>query len=428
MKRWRTSRVAAVLLALAGTAVATQPASRAAAEIAASATARTFSAAKLARLGEYFTAMAAERKIPGAVVLVQQHGKPVYLQTFGQRDDRQAMTADTIFRLYSMSKPITSVAAMMLVEDGALKLDDPVAKFIPAFANARVGIDTKGGGDEHATFGLAPLQRPITIADLLRHTSGITYGFYGDDPARKRYAELDLYGTDWDNESWAERIARLPLAEQPGTLWDYGHSTDILGRVIEVVSGQSLFQFEKARLLDPLGMTDTSFYITEPARRARVAEPFEGDRGTGVVTGMHDPSHIRRWEAGGSGMVSTTSDYARFLQMLLDRGTLDGRRYLKPATVALMTSDHVGPDSGVKRDYYYFPGAASGFGYGFAVRTRELAAEPGLLGEYRWDGVGGTFFWVDPQDDMFVLVMTQSPSQRYRMEVDVRKMVYEALE
>jgi CubicO group peptidase (beta-lactamase class C family) len=415
-----------VLLALSGAVLAAEPPSRAAETTAAPAV-RTFSAAKLARLGDYFTTMTETRLIPGAVVLVQQHGRPVYSSSFGQRDGRQAMTADSIFRLYSMSKPITSVAAMMLVEVGALSLDDPVSKFIPAFEHAKVGIDT-GSGDEHASFGLAPLRRPITVTDLLRHTSGITYGFYGDDPARKRYAQLDLYGRDWDNQSWAERIAQLPLAEQPGTLWDYGHSTDILGRVIEVVSGQGLYHFEKARLLDPLGMIDTSFYITDPARRARVAEPFEGDRGVGVVTGMHDPSNVRRWEAGGSGMIGTTADYARFLQMLLDGGTLDGSRYLKPETVALMTRDHVGPDSGVKRDYYYFPGAGSGFGYGFAVRTQELASEPGPVGEYRWDGVGGTFFWIDPQDDMFVLVMTQSPSQRVRMEVDVRKIVYEALE
>lgn len=424
MKRWRTRRFAALLLVLIGAGAA--PSLPAQAEKFRPA-ARNFSVEKLTALDGYFQDMVVERKIPGAVALVQQHGKPVYIGTFGNRDSNHPMTKDSIFRLYSMSKPITSVAAMMLFEDGALKLNDPISKFIPAFENAKVGIDTKGG-DEHATFGLVPLQRPITIEDLLRHTSGITYGFYGDDPARKRYAQLDLYGRDWDNASWADRIAQLPLAEQPGTLWDYGHSTDILGRVIEVVSGQSLYAFEKNRLFDPLGMVDTSFYITDPTKRARVAEPFEGDRGIGVVTGMHDPARVRRWEAGGSGLVSTTADYARFLQMLLNGGTLDGRRYLKVETVADMTRDHVGPGTGVRRDYYYFPGAGSGFGLGFAVRTQELASEPGPIGEYRWDGVGGTFFWVDPRDDMFVLVMTQSPSQRVRMEVDVRKIVYEALE
>lgn len=389
--------------------------------------ARSFSQQGLARLGDYFRNEVANHKIPGAVVLVQQHGKPVFFETFGNRDVASPMTKDTIFRLYSMTKPITSVVAMMLVEEGALQLDDPLSKYIPEFSRTQVGVDRRGG-DEHESSGLAPLARPITIEDLLRHTSGITYGFYGDDPARKRYAQLDLYGRDYTNAEWAERIAKLPLAEQPGTLWDYGHSTDILGRVIEVISGQTLYQFEKKRLLDPLGMIDTSFYITDPAKRPRIAEPFLGDRMIGPVVGMRDPSEARRWEAGGSGLIGTITDYARFMQMMLNGGTFDGKRYLTARTVALMTTDHIGPGSGVARDYYYFPGTGSGFGLGFAVRTRELAGEPGPIGEYRWDGVGGTFFWVDPGDDMFVVVMAQAPSQRVQLETDVRKLVYDALE
>src|SRR6478609_1237673 len=220
-------------------------------------------AGSFSRVGQYIRNEIATGKIPGAILLIQQHGMPVYSDNFGVRDvaTKLPMSADTIFRLYSMSKPITSVAIMMLVEDGKLTLDDPLSKYIPAFAKAKVGLDNTGG-DEHASFGLAPLNRPITIADLLKHTSGITYGFYGDDPARKRYAQLDIFGRDWDNASWADRIAQLPLAEQPGTLWNYGHSTDILGRVIEVVSGQMLGRFLKDRLFDPLGMSDTSFYIT----------------------------------------------------------------------------------------------------------------------------------------------------------------------
>jgi CubicO group peptidase (beta-lactamase class C family) len=425
MKRWRNRRAALLLLTLCCVGTVIAPSPPALAEKSQS-VAREFSAEKLLELDRYFLGVVAERKIPGAVVLVQQHGKPVYSDVFGNLDSGHPMTRDAIFRLYSMSKPITSVAAMMLVEDGKLRLDDPVATYIPSFASTKVGIYTKPG-DEHATSGLVPLQRPITVADLLKHTSGITYGFYGDDPARKRYAELDIFGRDWDNASWADRIAKLPLAEQPGTLWDYGHSTDILGRVIEVVSGQSLYHFLEERLFGPLGMRDTSFYITDGERRSRVAEPFPGDRMVGPVVGMHDPAEVMRWEAGGSGLVGTAADYARFLQMLLNGGTLDGKRYLKPETVAEMTRDHVGPDSGVKRDYYYFPGAGSGFGLGFAVRTKELASEPGPVGEYRWDGVGGTFFWVDPKNDMFVLVMTQAPSQRVRMEIDVRKIIAEAL-
>ncbi|MDB5621112.1 serine hydrolase domain-containing protein [Tardiphaga sp.] len=421
MKRWKTDR-RALLLGLLASAVA--PAARAAEPKAA----RAFSPSLWAALDGYFGNEISTGQIPGAVVLVQQHGRPLYFETFGRRDAGSPMTPDAIFRLYSMTKPVTSVAAMMLVEDGALRLDDPVAKFIPAFAGARVGID-RSGGDEHATSEFVPLKRPISIEDLLRHTSGITYGFYGDDPARRRYAQLDLFDSrDIDNAELADRIAHLPLAEQPGTLWDYGHSTDVLGRVIEVISGQKLSHFLQTRLFDPLGMVDTSFYVTDPRKRPRIAEPFSRDRMIGPVIGMHDPLQVRRWEAGGSGLVSTITDYARFAQMLLSGGTLDGRRYLQASTIALMTSDHVGPMSGVSRDYYYFPGDGSGFGLGFAVRTKELASEPGPIGEYRWDGVGGTFFWIDPQDDMFVIVMMQSPPQRVRIEGEVRKIVYGAME
>ncbi len=427
MTRWRIDRVAVLPAVLIGFGVLIALSSFAQAEKLSFVLPRQFSQQKLARLGDYFRNAVAAWKIPGAVVLVQQHGRPVYFESFGNRDVASPMTKDTIFRLYSMSKPVTSVAAMMLIEDGKLRLDDPLSKYIPAFAKTQVGVDSKGG-DEHDSFGLAPLVRPITIEDLLCHTSGITYGFYGDDPARQRYAQLDLYGLDHTNAEWAERIAKLPLAEQPGTVWNYGYSTDILGRVIEVVSGQTLYRFEKQRLFDPLGMTDTSYYITDPGRRVRVAEPFAGDRMVGPVVGMHDPAQIKHWEAGGSGLVSTIADYTRFLQMLLNGGSLGGKRYLKAGTVALMTSDHIGPGSGVARDYYYFPGAGSGFGLGFAVRTKELASEPGPIGEYRWDGVGGTFFWVYPRDDMFVIVMAQTPSQRVQLEIDVRKLVYEAFE
>lgn len=420
MKRCKTDRRTLLLgllslgLAPSARALAPQPA-------------RNFSPDLLARLNDYFGNEVGTGKIPGAIALVQQHGRPLYFETFGRRDAGNPMLADAIFRLYSMSKPITSVAAMMLVEDGALRLSDPLSKYIPAFANTTVGID-RLGGDEHATSEFVPLDRPITIEDLLRHTSGITYGFYGEDPARRRYSRLDMFdSSDIDNAELAQRIARLPLAEQPGTLWDYGHSTDVLGRVIEVICGQSLYAFLKARLFDPLGMIDTSFFVTDEQKRPRIAEPFAGDRMLGPVVGMHDPLQVRRWEAGGSGLVGTIGDYARFAQMLLNRGTLDGRRYLKPETIALMTSDHVGPGSGVKRDYYYFPGDGSGFGYGFAVRTKELASEPGPVGEYRWDGVGGTFFWIDPADDMFVIVLMQSPSQRVRVEGEVRKIVYGAM-
>jgi CubicO group peptidase (beta-lactamase class C family) len=385
-----------------------------------------FSAEGLKRVGDYFEKEVASGRIPGAVVLIRQHDKPVYSKTFGYRDPvaHAPMTEDAIFRIYSMSKPITSAAVMMLVDDGRIALSDPLSKYIPAFADVNVGVEKKDDSGK-LTFAVEPLARPITIEDLLRHTSGITYGFYGDSPVRKLYATSNLFAGDFDNAEFAGRLARLPLAEQPETLWDYGHSTDVLGRVIEIVSGQSLYQFEKERLLDPLGMNDTGFFVPD-AKRGRIAQFLPNDRFDRPVAGLGDPVDSRRWESGGAGMDGTAGDYARFAEMLLEGGSLDGRRYLKPETVAAMTSDHIGPETHIARDVFYFPGGGSGFGLGFAVRDVATMLLP--TGEFRWDGVGGTFFFIDPKDDMFAIVMMQSPSQRGRIQMEAKKLIYEALE
>jgi CubicO group peptidase (beta-lactamase class C family) len=385
-----------------------------------------FSAAGLDHVRDYLKNEVSTGKIPGAVLLIQQHSQPVLFESFGVKDvdSRRPMTKDAIFRLYSMSKPVTSVAAMMLVDDGKLSLDDPVSKFIPAFAGTKVAV---GKQDENGKVTLAtePLVRPVTIRDLLRQTSGITYGFYGETAVRQLYRASNIFEGDFDNAQFAERLAKLPLAEQPGTLWDYGHSTDVLGRVIEVVSGKSLYEFERERLLGPLGMQDTAFYV-EDEKRARVIEPLPGDRFKGSIAGLGDPILRRRWQSGGAGMVGTTGDYARFAQMLLDGGTLDGRQYLNAETVRLMASDQIGPETKVARDQFYFPGGDSGFGLGFAVRTVENLPLP--LGEYRWDGVGGTFFFIDPKDDLFAICMMQSPSQRQRIQIELKRLIYQARE
>ncbi|GLR90784.1 hypothetical protein GCM10007857_74990 [Bradyrhizobium iriomotense] len=280
---------------------------------------------KLAPVSDYLSGEVAAGKIPGAILLIQQHGRPVLYEKFGLRNVKtaQPMTDDTIFRLYSMSKPVTSVAAMMLVDDGRLGLDDALSKYIPAFADVKVGIARPDGKLE-----LEPLARPITILDLLRHTSGITYGFYGDSPVRKLYAQAGLFDSDPDNAEFVARLARLPLAEQPATLWDYGHSTDVLGRVIEIVSGGALYQFEKERLLDPLEMRDTAFFVADDAKRSLVAEPLPNDWFDRPVAGIREAAAPHRWESGGAGLVGTIGDYARFAQMLLNGGELDGRRYL----------------------------------------------------------------------------------------------------
>jgi CubicO group peptidase (beta-lactamase class C family) len=390
-----------------------------------------FSKEKLERLGEYFRNEIATGKIPGAVLLIQQHGKPVYSETFGVRDvaTKLPITPNTIFRLYSMTKPLTSVAAMMLIDEGKLKLDEPLSKYIPSFASAKVGVEKKLDNGE-AALELVPASRPITIEDLMRHTSGITYGFYGNTLVRKAYQEHQIYAGDPDNAEFAERIAQLPLAEQPGTLWDYGHSTDVLGRVVEVVSGQSLLQFEKQKLLDPLGMADTGFYVTDPGKFIQIARPMPNDSNFRVGF-ESDPETVMKWESGGGGMVSTLADLNPFLQMLLNGGTLNGKTYLSPKSFAQMTSDRIGPGSGVARDYYYFPGDGFGFGLGFGVRTDPGNAKPpppGSLGELKWDGASGCYFVIDPRQDMFFLLLQQTPSERQRIQREVKKLIYEALD
>jgi len=390
-----------------------------------------FNQQKLAKIGEFFKNEVATGKIPGAVLLIEQHGKPVYHEFFGVRDHatKLPMTDDTIFRIFSMTKPITSVAAMMLVDQGKLKLDDAIEKYISSFGKAKVGVEKKADNGEKA-LELVPLKRPITIQDLMTQSSGITYGFYGDSLVRKAYANAKIYDGDFTNAEFAERIARLPLAEQPGTLWDYGHSTDILGRIIEIVSGKSLLQFEKENLLDPLGMTNTSFYVTDPAKKSLIAMPMPNDSDFRVgFTGYADVP--TKWESGGGGMVSSPADFANFSRMVLAGGKFAGKQYLSPKSFALMTTDHVGPNSGIDRDYFYFPGDGFGFGLGFGVRTDPGNAKPpppGSLGELKWDGASGCYFVIDRKQDMFFVLMEQTPSERQRIQKTVKQLIYEAME
>lgn len=380
---------------------------------------------KLAPIEPLVKGEIAAGKIPGAIVLVQQHGKPVYLKWFGTRDPDKGtpMTEDAIFPIHSVTKTITSIAAMMLIDRGKLALNDPVSKYIPSFAGMKVGFERKDEGGK-AVLDLLPLRRPVTVEDLLLHTSGITYGFYGDGLVKSAYD--GIYLGDFDNAGFAERISNLPLAEQPRTLWDYGHSIDVLGRVIEVASGQSLYQFEKTNLLDPLGMATTKFFLTDPAERARYALPLPKDRHV-----ERNSLNVTHWESGGGGMVSTIADFARYGQMLLNGGKLDGRTYLSPATFEAMTTDHIGPGAGVARDTYYYPGDGFGFGYGFGVRVDPgfaIPPPPGSLGEIKWDGATGCYIVIDRAEDMFFVVMQDSPSGRMHVITRIKKIIYDALE
>jgi CubicO group peptidase (beta-lactamase class C family) len=381
---------------------------------------------KLQRITEFFNNEVATGKLPGAVVLIQQHGRPVYLKSFGVQDveTKIPMTPDTIFALHSMTKPITSVAAMMLIDAGKLSLADPVSKFIPGFSDAKVGVSAPDGQN---VLKLVPADRPVTIMDLLRHTSGITYDYIGGKLIMKAYSESGLFDGHYTNEVFADRIAGLPLARQPGTLWRYGHSTDVVGRIIEVVSGQTLYQFQKQHIFEPLGMTSTKYVLESADERARMAEPLPSD--TILKLAETQRRAHPEWESGGGGLVSTLNDYTRFALMILGGGERDGKRYLSPAAFKAMTSDHIGPGSGVARDYYYFPGDGFGYGYGFAVRTDPGNAKPpppGSIGELKWDSGSGTYFGVDPKLDMIYILLEQTQTERGRITPAFKKLVYDA--
>ena len=386
-----------------------------------------FSAERLNRIGARLKADSEAGVIPGAVVLIARQGKIAYFESFGLQDPqtKAPMTRDSIFRIYSMTKPIVTAAAMMQVEEGRYHIGDAVAKFIPSFGKVQVGVEkpaAEAGGKP--TLELVAPRRAVSIQDLMRHTSGITYGFFGVGAVKALYAGV-LDG-DPDNAEFAERVARLPLAYQPGTVWDYSHSTDILGRVVEVVDKKSLYTSLSDRLLKPLGMKDTAFYVTDAAKQGRVAEPYANDRSLGGGIEFFDPRKAGKFEGGGGGLTGTAMDYARFLQMLLDGGVQNGKRYLSPKIINYMTADHMG--TGAVPGPYFLPGPGYGFGLGFGVRLANgISADPGSAGDYYWGGAGGTYFWVDPKEKMFVVYMMQSPKQRLTYRAVMRDMVYAAM-
>jgi CubicO group peptidase (beta-lactamase class C family) len=251
-----------------------------------------------------------------------------------------------------------------------------------------------------------------------------------DSLVRKAIAAAKIYDGDPSNAEFAERIAKLPLQEQPGTLWDYGNSYEVLGRVIEVASGKSFYGYQKERLFDPLGMNDTRYYLTEDQQKARMAQPMPNDADFRVGRPSR-PDIVKKWESGGGGLTSTPHDVIRFVRMLLHKGELDGKRLLGDATFKDMTTDHIGPDSGINRDFFYFPGDGFGYGYGLGVRTdpgNATPPPPGSLGELKWDGAPGCYFVVDPKLDMFFVLMEQTPSHRQPIQRELKKLVYEALE
>jgi CubicO group peptidase (beta-lactamase class C family) len=374
---------------------------------------------RLARLSAILRERIEAGQIPGAVVAIVRNDRLAYLEAFGKRDPAasDAMRKDTLFRIYSMTKPIVSVAAMMLWEEGRLLLNDPVSKYIPAFANQQVMVERAGRVD------LVPADNATTVQDLLRHTSGLTYEFRGTGPAQRAYMESKVYRRNQTNTDQANTLGALPLAYQPGTHWEYSRSTDVLGRVVEVASGQSLSEFLDTRILQPLGMTDTAFHA--PAdKHSRLAGGFVKDPETGLPVSLIDVREPAKFESGGGGLVSTAMDYARFLQMMLNNGHLGNTRLLSRKTVELMISDHLGP---IKGSADLLP-PGYGFGLGFAVRLQPgISVMPGSTGQYFWGGAAGTSFWVDPAERLFAVLMIQAPGPREYYRVMFRDLVYSAI-
>ncbi len=370
------------------------------------------SAVALDRLSAALKDRVAAGHVPGAVALVARHGKIAYHEAFGAIAPGGApMTTDAIFRIYSMTKPIVSVAVMMLWEEGRLLLSDPIAKYIPAFATTQVGIDK------------APVARAITVQDLLRHTSGLTYEFRGNSPVHKAYIEARVARLKQTNADHVATLTALPLLHQPGTHWEYSRSTDVLGRLVEVVSGQSLGAFLSQRILNPLGMTDTAFSVPEN-HHARVAEPFAKDPEGGTDVALLDVKRTALFESGGGGLVGTSMDYARFCAMLANNGRLGDVRLLGRKTIELMTSDHLG---NIPSNPDLLP-PGHGFGLGFAVRTSAgMAPFPGTVGNYYWSGAAGTSFWVDPAERLYAVLMIQAPVQREHYRLLFRDLVYAAV-
>ena len=359
--------------------------------------------------------------VPGLTVLVARRGQVGWFEALGRQSPAAAtpMSRDSIFRIFSMTKPIVSVGIMALVEDGHLLLGDPVAKFIPEFADQKVGLVSNG------KLELVPAKRPMTVQDLLRHTSGLTYEHQGDGPVHKLYQDSRVRSRKISNAEHAALVAGFPLVCHPGEEFNYSRSTDILGRIIEVASGQSLGTFLTERILAPLGMAETGFSTSE-ANANRLAEPFPADPWTGDKVALFNMLEQPVMESGGGGLVSTTMDYARFCLMLRNGGTLDGNRIIGRKTLELMAADHLGPDV-VTNGTLLSPG--HGFGLGFAVRREAgIAPFPGSVGQYFWSGIAGTFFWIDPKEDLFAVFMSQGPGQREYFRTLVRSLVYAAVE
>jgi CubicO group peptidase (beta-lactamase class C family) len=372
-----------------------------------------FSSSRLSRIAAWQQTQVDAGAFSGAVAVIARNGKVAYLRAVGFRDRAKTsqLQPDAIFWIASMSKPVTSVAAMMLVEEGKLDLAAPVHQYIPAFKDVMVGVETRDPVSGETRLALEPQKRPMIVEDLLRHTSGFVYEDQGNAAVHKLYRESELWQRGFTRhgtlQDFASRLARLPLAHQPGEVWEYGHSVDVLGRIIEVASGQPLDQFLDSRLFKPLGIVDTAFWVP-PEKVSRLLDPPVGvqidpDRAFTKPTTLF---------AGGAWLMSTVPDYLRFCQMLLNGGELDGVRILKPATVRRMTTNALPPGIRFAGAHVANVGPLGGstFGLGFAIRSNAAwSTMPGSVGSFSWGGAWGAYFWIDPAEQLIAIQLIQVP-------------------
>lgn len=397
------------------------------------------SSERLKRISTGLQADVDKGAIPGAVVIIIRKAKVAYHEAFGYQDREKKipMKHDSIFRIASMTKPFTSLAIMMLVEEGKIQLGYPVSRYLPEFKELKVGIEKTDAATGRKELVLVPPDREMTVQDLLRHTSGITYGIFGKSMVKDLYniKEGNPFDFNQTNAEMVTKLSKLPLQYQPGTVWDYSMSTDVLGRIVEVVSGLELEAFIAERITKPLKLSDTSFWAEGEKRAMRIAEP-QVDPATGKRPGLfHDSMQRPKWIAGGAGMISTAADYARFCQMFLNGGILDGVRLFSPKTIELMSANHLPPGIQFSPVSYPLfqaiipsPEVGQGFGLGFAVRTEAgRNALHGSVGDYFWAGAYGTYFWIDPKEQMAVVLMMHAPPLRLHYRYLMRGFVYQAI-
>ena len=395
---------------------------------------------RLDRIGTTFQAEIDAGELPGVVVMVAREGQLVYSAALGDLDpaDGTEMTEDAIFRIYSMTKPLVSVGAMILLEDGALQLTDPVSKHLPDFVDMEVSTSSSNtyGTRSYAT---SPAENEMTVQDLLRHTAGLAYGeLTGNPEVREGYAEAGAFNPDGlafdargvTPEAQVAALADVPLVHQPGTVWEYSLASDVLGRVVEAASGMPLADFLDQRLFTPLGM-DTAGFSVPQNMVSRIAQPFEIDPASNEPLPLIDVTQPPENASGGAGGVASAGDYLRFSQMMLDGGALDEARILSPTSVRLMASDHLGDriDQPVEPGELLMGVPGYTFGLGFMVREEAgIAGVPGSKGEFMWGGYGGTFFWIDPAEDLVAVMMSQraGPSRAYYRRL-TKQLVYQAI-